>query len=485
MISIIFLILGLATTLLFPPYFIYPLGFIIFPAICFLIKEKQNKISYKKLFFYIKLYSIAFFGSFLFWIQNPFFVYDQTSNLFFISAILIILLSIIFSSIFLIIIFFNKFISIALIIPIIFTIFETIIALILYGFPWISFSLISSNINIFNISIQNFGTIVNSYLVIQIFCLPYFLIEYPKSIRNISISSTIIIMPLFVILIFNQNKEVKITKKIIDLELFQLNKPINTNEKNTESQPDSILSLIRESSADLILFAENNYPYIVNNDDLNDIQNILKDNQSVIIGATRFLDNKFYNSLFFIKNHKIQYYDKKILVPFGEFLPLRKYLNILDKISGPNDFTIGNKERILNVNEDLSFIPVICYEIIFYWKLINEKNHNSDFIINITNDVWFGKLLGPYQHFYLSKLRAAEFNKPIIRVSNNGISAIIDKNGYVVKKTKLNVKSNIKTKITISNSNNHYFSHKIINYYFLLILISLLIINLKIINGNK
>ena len=81
---------------------------------------------------------------------------------------------------------------------------------------------------------------------------------------------------------------------------------------------------------------------------------------------------------------------------------------------------------------------MICYEIVFYWKLLNKSNYKSDFIVNITNDFWFGKYSGPYQHFYLTKIRAAEFNKPIIRVSNNGISAVIDNNGKILNNTELN-----------------------------------------------
>ena len=148
----------------------------------------------------------------------------------------------------------------------------------------------------------------------------------------------------------------------------------------------------------------------------NKIQNFIKEGQTVIIGGSRLEKNKYYNTLLNISSSKISYFDKKILVPFGEFLAFRNFLYFLDIISGPEDFSSGVQDRIININKKLNYIPVICYEIIFYWKIINNKNINSDFIVNITNDTWFGKYLGPYQHFYFSKLRASEFNKPIIRV---------------------------------------------------------------------
>ena len=118
----------------------------------------------------------------------------------------------------------------------------------------------------------------------------------------------------------------------------------------------------------------------------------------------------------------------------------------------------------------IKYIPVICYEVIFYWKLLNKKNINNDIIINITNDTWFGKFLGPYQHLYLTKLRAAEFNKPVLRVSNNGISAIIDNNGKVINFTKLNFKKSFKNFLKIKKTNYFGAIHNICIFYLIFII---------------
>ena len=93
----------------------------------------------------------------------------------------------------------------------------------------------------------------------------------------------------------------------------------------------------------------------------------------------------------------------------------------------------------------------------------------SNFIINITNDFWFGKYIGPYQHFYLTKIRAAEFNKPIIRVSNNGISAVIDNNGSVIKNTELNNNEKLKHKLIFEKNVNFVNQHLILKIYFFII----------------
>ena len=191
----------------------------------------------------------------------------------------------------------------------------------------------------------------------------------------------------------------------------------------------------------------------------------------MIIGATRYENNKYYNSLINITNSNVTYFDKKILVPFGEFLPLRDSLSFLETIVGPNNYSKGKNERIINLTNNISFIPVICYEIIFYWKLLNKSNNKSNFIVNITNDFWFGDYLGPYQHFYLTKIRAAEYNKPLIRVSNNGISAVIDKNGRILNKTKLNNTENFKHKLLLQENKNFVSFHSILKIYLFIIFI--------------
>ena len=199
----------------------------------------------------------------------------------------------------------------------------------------------------------------------------------------------------------------------------------------------------------------------------------------MIIGATRFENNKYYNSLINISSTKVSYFDKKILVPFGEFLPFRDSLTFLESIVGPNNYSKGKIERIINLSNNISYIPVICYEIAFYWKLLNKFNYKSNFIVNITNDFWFGNYLGPYQHFYLSKIRAAEFNKPIIRVSNNGISAVVDGNGMVLNNTELNKTDTFKHTFLILENNNFVNFHLIFKIYFLIIFVFITFYYLK------
>ncbi len=136
-------------------------------------------------------------------------------------------------------------------------------------------------------------------------------------------------------------------------------------------------------------------------------------------------------------NFAVFEYHKSHLVPFGEYMPLRKIIPFKKITHGLVDYTPGKKESIYLQKFNLNILPLICYESIFPNEVI-ASNKNADIIINITNDAWYGNSSGPYQHFQISKMRTIENGLPMIRASNNGISAFIDPLGRVLKQTKLN-----------------------------------------------
>ena len=168
------------------------------------------------------------------------------------------------------------------------------------------------------------------------------------------------------------------------------------------------------------------------------------ENHLIGLGITKNeLENekyKFYNSfsVFDNKLNLIKDYKKINLVPFGEFLPLEKLLGIIGfKTLTHNigSFEKGDSRQIIEVGKNfkkLKFLPLICYEIIYSGNLT--KNYNFDFIINISEDGWFGKSIGPKQHFTHSIFRAIESGKYVIRSANNGRAAIINPLGEIEKK---------------------------------------------------
>ena len=138
------------------------------------------------------------------------------------------------------------------------------------------------------------------------------------------------------------------------------------------------------------------------------------------------------------KTGKVAYiYDKIHLVPFGEYVPLQEILFFINKlVVGIGDYTHG--DRYLRAESPFGdFAVLICYEIIFPGLVRKFYSHGGDFIVNITNDAWFGRTSGPFQHFSMAVFRAVENRKPVIRAANTGISGFIDSNGRIISKTNL------------------------------------------------
>jgi apolipoprotein N-acyltransferase len=142
-----------------------------------------------------------------------------------------------------------------------------------------------------------------------------------------------------------------------------------------------------------------------------------------------------YNSVFAIGSDgkSVARYDKRHLVPFGEYLPFQAELESwglsqLTRLRG--GFTAGDGEAFMAVGAGPAFIPLICYEIIFPAPPLRAgTGAAAGWILNLTNDAWFGNTSGPYQHLAQARLRAVEEGLPVIRAANTGISAIIDPYG--------------------------------------------------------
>lgn len=148
---------------------------------------------------------------------------------------------------------------------------------------------------------------------------------------------------------------------------------------------------------------------------------------------------QYWNSLIAIDESGtiVASYDKVHLVPLGEYMPFRALLPFKKLTEGSVDFSSGSGPRLVQLPGLPAFSPLICYEAIFPGD-VTEGSGRPVWLLNVSNDAWFGRSTGPYQHFAMARLRAVEEGVPLIRAANTGISGVIDAYGRVTARLDLN-----------------------------------------------
>ena len=159
----------------------------------------------------------------------------------------------------------------------------------------------------------------------------------------------------------------------------------------------------------------------------------------LIFGAVTNRNDLYYNSALLLSKdgELLEQYDKLHLVPFGEYIPFRKTFGFLETIAPIGDIARGKKYTLFNVRHQDAEIPqqfgvLICFEDVFPELARAFVNRQADFLINITNDAWFGKTSEAYQHLAASVFRAVENRVYLVRAANTGISGFIDPQGRAI-----------------------------------------------------
>ncbi len=187
-----------------------------------------------------------------------------------------------------------------------------------------------------------------------------------------------------------------------------------------------------------LIWPESAFPFIVSRDPqaLSEIVDFLGSGATLITGAARREDGsppRYFNSIEIIGRGGLsaQRYDKQHLVPFGEYMPFASLLErarITQLVDIPGGFEPGSGRRILHVPGLPDAMPLVCYEAIFpieFGDLLSGADRPT-WLLNVTDDAWFGLTPGPYQHFAQARLRAIELGVPLVRDANSGISAVLD-----------------------------------------------------------
>ena len=455
---IILFCLGFISSFSLPPYNFFFINFFTFPFLFYILVINLDRNLLNN-FLVGWFYGFGYFLSNLYWISNSLKFDQNFENLIFLSIVLIpFLLSFFYGLFSYLLKFFNirmNFISI-LIFSLTLSIVEYIKGIIFGGFPWnlISFSLVGfiSSLQI----LSYIGTYSFNLLAITFYTLPIIILFRIKILEKfIILLSAVLILLINMYYGFNRIEQIENTQKKIIYPSIKLVSPKFDIERFFIDEPveDKIKELFEYSyplNKDFLLI----FPEGITNigeinqldNNFNEISNKLTDKSKVILGITLYDGENIFNSLaIFNKEFKLENkYNKNKLVPFGEFLPFENFLSRfgLKKItSGYQSFSSSTERNILNVGE-ISFLPLICYEIIFSGALTKNTN-NYDFILNISEDGWFGNSIGPIQHFSHSIFRSIEEGKDVLRAANNGISAHVSLLGKVNQKLNTTEKGSI------------------------------------------
>ena len=190
----------------------------------------------------------------------------------------------------------------------------------------------------------------------------------------------------------------------------------------------------------LLIWPESAFPFILSRDAqaLGDIADFLGKGVTLVTGAARVEMNgagepEYYNSIQVLDGRGLsrERYDKKHLVPFGEYVPFERWLEragITQFVQVPGGFSPGLGPRVLRVPGLPVAAPLICYEAIFPTEIGDAFSDapRPGWMLNLTDDAWFGLTPGPYQHYAQARLRAIELGLPLVRAANSGISAVVD-----------------------------------------------------------
>ena len=306
------------------------------------------------------------------------------------------------------------------------------------GFPWLmlGYSQIDGPLSSY---IPIIGSMGCSFLVVLVSCL---IVTCIRSGRLPSIYRLCALVGIFVLgLVLRFHETTEPRGSPLDVTLVQGAIPQEIKWHPDIRQPS--IERYRSISADhwdsdIIIWPETAIPAFRNEvrEELRGLGSLAsKTDTNFLLGIPRISNESGlkYNSIVSIGDQE-QVYDKRHLVPFGEYLPAVSYLSwLFDYLDIPmSEFSSGSASQTLLEFPSYKIGASICYESVFP-DLINRKAGESDFLVNLSNDAWFGDSLGPHQHLQIARTRALENGRYLVRATNNGLTAIINHKGDVLK----------------------------------------------------
>lgn len=313
---------------------------------------------------------------------------------------------------------------------------EIIVSNFLTGFPWLLLGL-SQYCNPYILKIAKFTGIYGiSFLVIAFNLFLFTLIK-----KNFSLQNLFFILFLIFLFLIYKLPERKISKGNLNILLIQPN--IIPSEISTIENKEILISFLnknlKDKKIDIIVLPEGVFQdnLFENKDLIEKLKKISIQNEcSILFGSFTGLDRNIYNSGVFIKGKKLDVYNKIKLVPYGEFILGERFKfikNTFLKIAGYQPYLKKGDEFKVFEYKNFNFSVLICYENVFSEFVNNFLKNGADFFIVITNDSWFGKSIGPYQHFYHNVFRGIETGRYFLQSALTGVTGIVNPEGKIEK----------------------------------------------------
>ena len=326
--------------------------------------------------------------------------------------------------------------------------------MLLGGFPWLLPGLVFLD-TFGEILIPNFGVYGASYIIY--FFSSFLALSIANNKKNFLFAGLI----LLVIFLPYQSNHNETLEESLNLSIIQPSlDPFDKYKPGSDASIEDVLVNLtnQNKTKDLIIWPESPLPYLTSNPKMEKLIARIEEGPAVLSGSWKYKNNSLYNSMTILGTD--QTYLKRHLVPFGEYVPFEEILRgLIDFFDMPmSSLSEGSSHQELLQFNDFKILGMICFDIAFPLSYLSEIRE-SDFIVNISNDTWFGSSYGPYQHLQIVRARALESNKWIARGTSDGISTIVDNKGTIVDNLKKGKSGFLNGKIYKTSKSSFFYSY--------------------------
>jgi len=472
--------LGLALVLCYAPFSYYWLMALILPTWLYSLQGKSSRDATKQGF----IFAFGWFSAGISWVHVSI---DQFGGLPLAISLLLMLLLCLYLALFLAfacylaaLFSYQKQLNLWLLLPF-WLLSEFLRGVFLTGFPWLTlgYSQIDG-------PLATFAPIVGEKGLSALILIISIAVVYVIKQRRIMLNIALLAMVSASYLALHNSAWVSQTGKSVNVMMVQGNikQEMKWEPELTWPSMLSYLDLTRKHyPAELIIWPESAITAVEPSRQAQDFLQIAQssaalNNSAIITGIIDYnINNKnYYNNLIVLGKSTIedeqgsyQYnnlnrYSKHHLLPIGEFVPFADWLRpIAPFFNLPmSSFSRGEYVQKNLLANGLNLLPLICFEVAFSEQLSANFSNQTDLLLTVSNDAWFGDSHGPHQHLDIVRMRALEFGRPFLRATNNGITAAIDHQGNVIKKIPQFEEAVLKVQVPLTTGLTPYASYSTI-----------------------